>query len=299
MTPNARRALTLCAALVFAIPHTARAGQTASLSRCEFNVGPGFAVMGANEVYDSRYVPQIVTGGTSNGGSAGQRLTVHIDSAASIEAGLACYPTKHVGLQILASWASPSLSGANTPYDFLLRFTERQPPDYVPQDFTSQRTTAWPDTSGSLSQLTLGFNGVARTSERRRVSARVSGGLIWTRVSGDLQPVGYTSGHMGGHSTFFTQDYRLRLAVGPASGLGFNVGGDVSVALTSRLALTASYRYYRTAELSLPAKVAEVLNPNDITLTQTMEEISAILQPAPLHLTPSVSRFGVSLMVRF
>ena len=58
-----------------------------------------------------------------------------------------------------------------------------------------------------------------------------SGGLAWVRVSGEAEPLGFTTFWLGGHSVLFSEDVRLRASLGPATSVGGYLGAALGVDL--------------------------------------------------------------------
>ena len=106
------------------------------------------------------------------------------------------------------------------------------------------KSTVWPNTSGSLTQAALAFNAVARIGRPDRLSVTISGGPTYYRLSGDVQPLGFTTFPLGGHSVLFQDDYRLALALEPSHALGWDAGGDFNAAVGRRAAIIMGYRYF-------------------------------------------------------
>ncbi len=249
--------------------------------------------------YLSTYVPPFPD--ASSTGEGGQSIEVTADSAAGFEGAVTCFPVPRFGIQVLGSYTGNGLSGAgNGPHTVHLEWIARQPPDYVPRSYSTDASTSWPATQGSMRQVTLSFNAVARTSPRRRVRAALSGGLSYFNVRGTLQPLGLTSFWFGGHSVLFSEEYKLRMRVEPASGLGLNVGGTLEYWMSGRAAVSLDYRLYRAASLSSTLTVAEVINPDAIYMDRmSLADLQRALGPRPLDVDPSFSRLAVGFAFRF
>ena len=61
-----------------------------------------------------------------------------------------------------------------------------------------------------------------------RVDATLSGGMSLQRLSGTVQPLGFTQYNLGRHSVLFENEYRLAMSLDPTSAVGFNLGGDLN-----------------------------------------------------------------------
>lgn len=245
----------------------------------------------------SSYSPPLLLDGDFTS-RANQTVTLDGGWHTGFEGGTNVFLVPHAGIQVTFDWDSSALSGVNTPYDVALLYTSRPPPDNLPQLVSIHETTAWPDTTGTLTRSAVNTNGVVRLGRPERVSATLSGGLSFYRLSGDVQPVAYTTFRLGGHSVLFSDDYRLAAAFEPTHAVGFNLGGDINIALAGGLALTAGYRYLGGPAIDVPVHVASVLNPDEIFFAQTTEEIGRQLALRPVPISVASSRFIVGLKWR-
>jgi hypothetical protein len=215
-----------------------------------------------------------------------------------IEAGVNLFATPHLGVQLLADRASTELAGANGPYALELTYLSRQPPDLAPQTFTIRPSTPWPDTSGSLTQLTIAVNSVARVGGADRLNATMSGGLSYYRLSGTAQPLGYTTFRLGGHSVLFSDEYHLAFSIEPTAVVGFNVGGEINVPLGGRAAMAFGYRYLGGPTTDVPVRLSTILNADQVVNQETTANIAQRLAPAPARVAVSGSRVLIAVKVR-
>jgi len=188
---------------------------------------------------------------------------------------------RHAGLQLIFDRQSPDLEGTNGPYDVTLNYISRPPLDNQTIPVTVNNSTPWPDTTGSITQSTFSVNGVVRVGTSSRIDATLSGGLSIQRLSGTVQPVGFTQYNLGGHSVLFENEYRLAMSLGPTSAVGFNLGGDLNVHVARHVALLIGYRCFGGPSVDVPVHVTSVLNPEEITFAQTIADIERWLAPAP------------------
>ena len=251
-------------------------------------------VMGPAGSLVSSYSPPLLFDGdfTSRGG---QTLRAETGAAVGLTGGVNVFPTRRVGIQLLFDRASFAVSGTNTAYTVALRYVSRPPPDNVPQIVNVDQSVAWPDTSGSLTQMALAFNAVVRIGRADRLSATISGGPAFYRLSGELQPLGFTTFRLGGHSVLFQDSARLALSLEPAHAAGFDIGGEVSLAAGRHTAFIAGYRYFGGPDANVAVSPTSVLNGDEVIFEQSMADISSRLGPTPLRLSVSSSRvfFGV------
>jgi hypothetical protein len=227
--------------------------------------------------------------------SGGQTLAAATGTAVGFTAGFEVFPTKHLGFQIVFDRSAFDVSGANAPYSFALQYESRPPPDNVPRIVNVNRSTPWADTSGSLSQTAIAFNAALRVGRLDRVVAVVSGGPTYYRLSGELQPIAYTSFRLGGHSVLFQDDYRLALAAGPANALGFDAGGEVDIAVGRQVALVAGYRYFGGPDADVAVRATGVVNEDQVIFQQPLGDIASRLALKPMQVSPSSARVFIGL----
>ena len=256
--------------------------------------GFGLSFAGPSGELTSAYSPSLLLDG-SYISSATQTLVFDTSTAPGFEAGVNFFPAPHVGIQVLVDRTSADLSGVNGPYDVSLQYVSTPPPFYTPVPVTLQTSTPWPDTSGSLAQWTFAINAVARVGNPGRVSATFSGGLSNYLLSGSIQPLAYTTFHLGGHSVLFEDDYRLAVEMERAHAFGWNAGADVNVPLGGHVALLVGYRYLGGPTADVSVHPSEVLNPSEVFFQQTLDEITRQLALAPVRVSPSGSRLIVGL----
>jgi hypothetical protein len=262
--------------------------------RLEVWAGVSVAPSGPSGAVVSSYSPPLLLDGAFTS-SGGQAVTFAGRRSAGFAGGANLFLTRHAGIQILADRISADASGVNGPYAFALHYVSRPPPDnaLVPVDVS--QATPWPATEGSLMQLTLAANGVVRLGRPNRASLTLSGGLSYYRLSGTVQPVGYTTFRLGGHSVLFEDDYRLAVSLEPTGVIGFNGGGDLSVPIGRGVAVMLGYRYFGGPTADVPARVTAILNPDQVIVQQTSADIAQRLALAPTRASVSASRVIVGL----
>lgn len=266
----------------------------ATQERVEFWGGFSGIVTSASGSLTSTYAPPLVAG-TAVTSSAGQTLVLDGTHGWGWQAGVNVFPTKHVGAQIFFDRGRVDLGGANGPYSTSLTWISRQPPDYQPRTLTTAASTPWPDTSGSLSQSTVGLNAILRTATTHRVSASVSGGFSYYRITASAQPLGYTEYHLGGHSTLFSDEMHLLWDTESTGAVGFNAGGDLSVALSRQLSAVVGYRYLGARAVDLPVRLTAVTNPDQVAFSETIDTIATRMAVPPAHVSIASSRVIVGL----
>jgi opacity protein-like surface antigen len=140
----------------------------------------------------------------------------------------------------------------------------------------------------------VSLNSVARMGSGK-VTATLSGGLTFERMSGTLQPLAFTTYRLGGHSVLFEDDFLLAASLEPTSAVGFNLGGDVSFSVHRGVAVMVGYRYRGGPAIDMPVRVTSVINADQIVFEQTLAEITQQLAPRPAHVDLSGSRLVIGL----
>jgi len=228
--------------------------------------------------------------------TAGQTLTVHGDGTIGGEIGIGWSPDGRWHFRLTADRASSSLSGVNTPYAWTAKFVALPPPSNEPQTIEVEQSLDWPDTEGELRVTTFAL-GVSHRWEGRRVGGGLSAGGALVRASGEVRSLGFTALHLGGHSTLFTEEFKVEAALDPATAAGFHVGGEVDVALGGSWRLRLGYRYVHASETFQP-RVARVVNADEIIQDEPLSRIESELALAPLQVGLSSSRLLLSLVFR-
>jgi hypothetical protein len=265
--------------------------------RLELWVAASPVMTGPGGTLVTSYSPALLFDGdfTSRGG---QTLTADAGFATGIAAGINVFPSAHLGFQILIDRAACAVHGANGPYTVALRYLSRQPPDDQTQIVNLQESVGWPDTSGSVTELALGFNAVVRIGTPAGLSVTVSGGPTFYRATGSLQPVGYTTFHLGGHSVLFEDAYRLAVSLTPAHTFGLNAGAELNQPIGRHAAIVIGYRYFAAPEIDVTARPAAILNEDQLTFQQSVGDIASRLGAAPMRVALSGSRLVIGVKVR-
>jgi hypothetical protein len=238
---------------------------------------------GSGEI-ESRYAPQVAFAPGAES-SAGQTLALDAGTGLGVEVGANLFPARSLGLQVFVSGTGADIAGVNSPYTVQLRYVSRPPPDYqaVPVDLS--QSVAWPDTTGTLRQLTVGVGPVARW-RRPPLTVVAGGGLAWTRVSGEAESLGFTTYRLGGHSVLFADEFRLRLAFEPAWTVGGYLGGTLGVDLGRHLAITAGLRMLIAGDAEAVARIDTVSSSTGAATAPSPREVEAIMALDPVTLSP-------------
>jgi hypothetical protein len=294
------RAAAVCCVWVFSIGSGIASAQqefAAAPPRVEVWGSVSGVVAGPSAEMVSRYSPPLLFDGDFNS-RGGQTLAADARAAVGVSGGINLFPAKRFGLQVLVERATCEASAANAPYTIALQYVSRPPPSGDPQIITLNQSIAWPDTSGSLTEWTVAFNAVARIRPSDRVSVIISAGPAYARVTGEVQPLAFTTFQLGGHSVLFQNNYRLAASVGPAHVLGFDAGAEVNVALGAHAAIIAGYRYLGSRHIDVVVRPTRILNAGELTVTQSIADIATRLGPVPTQLAISGSRVFVGLKFR-
>jgi hypothetical protein len=287
--------LVACVVLGGAARAEAQANTAPAHRRVELWGGVTGVLPGSAGTLVSSYSPPLLLDGDF-ASHAGQTLNADTGFALGVMGGLNVFPWPHVGVQLFVDRSRCDLRGINPPYVFALQYVSRQPPDDRPQSVDINRTTAWPDTSGSLEQIAIAFNAIVRIGRPDGINITMFGGPSYRRLAGTIEPLAFTAFHLGGHSVLFEDDHRLALALEPAHGVGFDVGGEVNAPVAARAAVLLGFRYFGG---SLDGRVAPtaVLNADEVTFTQPLDDIAARLALAPIRLSVRSARVFVGLKV--
>ena len=268
---------------------------TARRSRFEAWLGGSWTDPLLDTTYQTRYSPTFDFGRPAET-TAGQTLTVHGDGTIGGEIGVGWSPDGRWHFRLTADRASSSLSGVNTPYAWTAKYVALPPPSNEPKTIEVEQSLDWPDTEGELRVTTFAL-GVSHRWEGRRVGGGLSAGGALVRASGEVRSLGFTALHLGGHSTLFTEEFKVEAALDPATAAGFHVGGEVDVALGGSWRLRLGYRYVHASETFQP-RVARVVNADEIIQDEPLSRIESELALAPLEVGLSSSRLLLSLVFR-
>jgi hypothetical protein len=234
--------------------------------------------------------------------TATQTLTFDSRTRAGFEVGANCFLSRHAGIQVFTDRLAMDVSGPSSRYERTLQY--QQPTELGPfpptRTVTIQQSFSLPDSSGALTQWVTGVNGVVRLGPTGRVSATLSGGLSYYRMNGRLQPLGYTIYGPGPTRNFALfslaqADYQLTLALEPATALGFNTGGDVSISLGNNLAVVVGYRYLGGPTTDVPTHAESAFSEIQQKTIPVTDLQGVTPAPPPARINVSGSRILVGL----
>lgn len=290
-----RRTAVLLALLAASVAAAEEAPPVARQSHIEAWLGGSWTDPLLDTAYETRYSPTFDFGRPAET-TAGQSLTARADGTIGGEIGVGWSPDGRWDFRLTADRASSTLSGVNTPYAWSVRFVALPPPSNEPQTIEVERSLDWPDTEGELRVTTFAL-GVSRRWEGRRVGGGLSAGGALVRASGEVRRLGFTTLHLGGHSTFFTQEFEVEAALDPSTTAAFHAGAEVDVELAASWRLRLGYRYVHASETFQP-RVTRVVNADEILLDAPLSRIESELALQPLPVDLSSSRLLVSVVFR-
>jgi hypothetical protein len=238
----------------------------------------------------SAYEPELV--GSDSEGRATQTVVLEPARGRGFEAGVNVFPWSSVGIQAFLAYARADVQGQGGPYNLELRYISRPPPTSEPQAVVFRSSLAWPDAQGRLEDWTFGGGPVVRW-RRGRFGGTVSGGGVVHRRTGTAQSLGFTVFRLGGHSTLFSDEFRVRAALGPATTVGICVGTNIDLGMSNRVAATVGLRAFFMGGSELAARVAAMTDRSAGFPPPALVEIDRQMQlgSAPLPVS------GVSLSV--
>ena len=128
-----------------------------------------------------------------------------------------------------------------------------------------------------------------------RVAATGSGGVVWRRVTGSAEPLGFTVFRLGGHSTLFEDDFHVRAALGPSWSTGVYLGGSLDVEIGRHVAATVGCLVLIGSSVDVVTRVEAVVDGDASLSALPPAQIDAAMIPGSLQLSPrAVSlRFGI------
>jgi hypothetical protein len=277
------RRLVTAAALLFLLSSTVASAQTGGIW-----IAGGASSTGGSRVATD-YAPPLLFGLE---GVSRATQTVDVDRALTplVEAGAQWFPTSHVGLEVWVSHERAEEFAPSSSYARALTYISRPPPDNLPREFTYEQRTEWPPVRVALRRWTAGLNVAARPVVSARVTWAISGGLSRIRVSGEVEPLGFTTFVLGGHSVLFPNEYRLNTRLEPAWAWRANAGTMLDVRLAEHLALTAGARVVLGDDLHPTWRVTGA----DLSLAgfepPPVEEISERLSSSSIDISTSSLR---------
>ena len=260
------------------------------------------AVPISNGTLDSAYEPPMRLGGTPLESRAHQVLNVEAGAGHGIDLGANVFFNRVLGVQGAFTATSANISGTNGNYDTFLRYISSPPPDYQPGENTSESSTPWAPTTGTLGYRSLAIGGVMRwRTTAGRMGGTLAGGVDIDWFTSELESLGYTQFILGGHSTLFSVTHRVR--VRPSKGersFGPYVGGDVHVAITEWVAIMAGVHVRLTSGRTVPIQVVDLVNPDENPWVPEVSDVAAALAGQPLELPGTRWRtlVGVKLFLR-
>jgi hypothetical protein len=252
-------------------------------------------------LYDASYVPSRVSGITTlfenpdPRSQAHQFLSLQGNRGTGIGLGLNVFPHRVVGFQFLFDRTKADIVGENEPQQIDLVWDSINFPNPDPVVREATLTIPATDTEGSLNELALSFNVVARFGAGKAVSGSVSSGLTYFRFDVEAESLTAAASWLGGHAVLFTEYYPMAYETATTDTFGFNVGGTVDFAVGTHAAIFVDGRLLWAPSTEAPLTLTEVLStPIPIV---PVSQIDAFLDLPPMSIDPAFFRilFGVKV----
>jgi hypothetical protein len=287
-------------AFLAALVPSAATGQTAAAPpapphRFEYWFGPTVVFSGLEGTITADYPVDLPT--SAGSGRATQQLSLTTPTHLGVEGGIGVFPSRQFGLKARFTYVSEDLSGTSGMYEVSFDSMMARPPDFVPAPSHTDSVTPWPAPTGSSSELTLSVEGVVRWETGARVSGALSGGVAYFRAKGHVDSLAYTQYAPGGQDTVSSTTYAMSVAYGTATAIGFDVGGEVAVALAGPLAFLADVRYFHAGRVTPDVRVTGFADPSASPGDLTFQAVNAQMAPIKASFDPSFARifFGVRI----
>jgi hypothetical protein len=264
--------------------------------------GLGFYWPSLDTIYDASYVPSKVSSidqlfvTPDPRSDARQLLTLSGERGEGLGLGINVYPHRVVGFQFLLDRVKVNVAGVNAPQDVHLVWDSIAFPSPDPVVREADFSVDSPDTEGTLDELALSFNLVARFGVGRPVSGSVSSGVTYYRFDLEAQPLSAVAGYLGGHAVLFNDTYRMSYATESTDAFGFNVGGSVDFALGSHAAVFVDGRLLWAPDTEAPVSLTELVS-NTINIVP-VSQIDGYLDLPPISIDPGFFRILVGVKVR-
>jgi len=262
--------------------------------KVEVTAAVGVFLPSLDTAYDNTYSPPF--SGRTLSGSAMQTLSLTAARKLGLSLGFAFLPRERIGIQVLFDAFDTSIEGESSPYRVDLDYITRQPPDYLPREVHIESARDWPDPEGRLANVAFSGNLLFAVGGET-VRGSFSGGLSIFRARATVMSLAYTTFWEGGHSVLFSETYELEFEVEPATQLGLNFGGELSIALGSRVALSMDGRYFYAPSATADVRLTDIVNIDEIIVRDPIDTVERRMDLAAVGIDPSFFRvsFGVKL----
>lgn len=224
--------------------------------------------------------------------NAQQTVNIEGDISWGFSAAFNYFPAENFGLQFLAEFLKPPLSGGNSSYDIDLLFFTSQAPGSLPSAY--ERSYDWRATQGTLSQYCLNLNGVGRLPIGSVFILELSGGISYHSFKGEAVSLGYSTYWLGAQSVLLGETYQLRYTFGREYKWGLNGGAELGFLIYSNIVITLDVRYFYCAEVSLPIQVQD-----DGLTSDPIEVVRTNMNLGEISVNPSFLRLNVGVKFLF
>jgi hypothetical protein len=256
--------------------------------------GLGFYWPALDTTFDASYVPSEVSGinqlfvTPDLRSEARQFLSLQGARSVGFGLGLNVFPHRVVGFQFLFDRTSVDITGENEPQEVDLVWDSIAFPNPDPVVLEHSFTVPAADTEGTLDELALSFNLVARFGSGRAVSGSVSSGLTYFRFDAEAERLTAIAGWLGGHAVLFVEHYEMAYETATVDAFGFNVGGSVDFALGSHAAIFVDGRLLWAPDTEATVSLTEMRNTPVNTVP--VSQIDDYLDLGPLSIDPTFFR---------
>jgi hypothetical protein len=243
----------------------------------------------------SSYEPELVA--ATSEGRATQSLFLEPVIGTGFEAGVNVFPVSRAGVQVQVTYARGEWAGESSAYDLELRYVSRPPPGTEPQTGEYRRSMTWPRPEGHLTRWSVGGGPVVRW-RRGRVGGIVGAGALVRRRSGAAESLGFTVFRLGGHSTLFADEFRVRVGLGPSTSAGAYVGTAFDVGVSERVAATVGVRASVWGASDMTVRVAGLTDRGAAFAAPALVDIDRRMAIDPIRLPPREVAVSVGLKVQ-
>ena len=257
-----------------------------------FELGFGWTMVGPalNTTYVSQYTPTLTPPDRYITSSASQTLRIKGKTMYGMNGFFNLLFTENIGLQLLADYHRPGLTGTNSAYDVSMSFLAFEPETYA-------NSVDWPETEGSLTETTFSLNALARFRMSRGFYLSMSGGPSVFHLEGKGGFIGYTFFNLeqiGDEYHLTGGTYQMVYRFGPQTKYGFNLGAEASFEAFRRVILAVDVRWFASPKADFPLHIVE-----DEIITHPIAEIENAIGLGSLQVNPSYFRVGLAIRFIF
>jgi hypothetical protein len=289
---NSRFRALLAIVLILSAPAALFSQKTPwSAVKFEVRTALGYQKSQLESSYLHQYSPPFLSGAYQS--AAQQTIRLEGEEAWGMSVGVSYFPISNFGLQLLLDYGKPRIGGQNSDYDFSLNYAMKDPPGSPPYPYVYDKVYVWPTTKGNLTQLCLSLNAATRLPLGKPLAIGFSGGLTYFRSRGSAASVGFTFCRIEDNS-FIEETYQIPYNWDIVNKLGFNVGADFTLVITSNLCATMDLRAFFCPKYRVPLEIE-----GNWQLYLSLEEIKTVMQLGDIAVNPSFYRLDIGLKYLF